>query len=297
MHTACETALKSMGRQAEKAEIAFFGGSFTAIDPTYRRLLLEAAYPYIKSRAFSGIRISTRPDAISEEILTELRAYGVTSVELGAQSMDNEVLFLNERGHTAEEVERASGMIREAGFSLGLQMMTGLYGSSPEKDRLTAEKLIALRPETARIYPTLVMKKTRLGELWRAGEYRPQELEEAVELCADLLERFRRAKVKVIRVGLHAEKELQEGLLAGPFHPAFRELCESRIMLKKVLGCLEFMVRGEKKITVFVSPGAVSRMIGQKKQNLNTLLEHGVLAKVKTDGALDGLEIRIEENW
>ncbi len=164
-------AIAAKGNYDRKnSEIAFFGGSFTAIDRDYMTYLLESAYPYVREGLFGGIRCSTRPDAIDEEILSILKKYGVTAIELGAQSMSDHVLAMNERGHTAEDVVRASSLIRENGFELGLQMMTGLYGSDNETDIRTAKQLIALKPDTARIYPTVVLEHTHLADLYRSGD-------------------------------------------------------------------------------------------------------------------------------
>ncbi|MCM1382549.1 MAG: radical SAM protein, partial [Muribaculaceae bacterium] len=185
-------------------EIAFFGGSFTAVDRDYMTALLERAYPYVQSGKVGGIRCSTRPDCVDRDVLNVLKKYGVTAVELGAQSMDNSVLAANGRGHTAEDVYRASELVREYGFEPGLQMMTGLYGSSPEKDLETAEKIAEIRPDTVRIYPTVILKKTRLGELFESGEYTPYPFETAAEICADMLEMFERKNIRVIKLGLHA---------------------------------------------------------------------------------------------
>lgn len=134
-----EDARQALRGKQKASEIAFFGGSFTAVPPAYQESLLKAAYPFVKRGDFSGIRISTRPDAIDPPVLERLKQYGVKSIELGAQSMDDRVLVLNQRGHTAQDVVNASRMIREYGFSLGLQMMTGLYGSSPESDWQTGK--------------------------------------------------------------------------------------------------------------------------------------------------------------
>ena len=202
-----EKALDSLKENSIHSEIAFFGGSFTAIDRAYMISLLDATAPYIDR--FKGIRISTRPDCIDDEVLTLLRSYKVSSIELGAQSMSDEVLTANDRGHTAEDVRTASKLIKRYGFSLGLQMMTGLYKSSDELDRQTASEFIALRPDTVRIYPTIVMKGTRLGELYEEGAYHPQELDSAVKLCADLLKLFEENDIRVIRLGLHDSESLR----------------------------------------------------------------------------------------
>lgn len=273
------------------SEIAFFGGSFTAIDREYMTYLLESAYPYVEKGLFKGIRCSTRPDAIDDEVLTILKKYGVTAIELGAQSMDDEVLSMNDRGHAAEDVVKASEKIKKHGFELGLQMMTGLYGSTRDKDIETAEKLIALKPETVRIYPTVVLENTRLARLYRSGEYTPETTEEAVVNCSVILDMFNNAGIKVIRLGLHSGGNVEEGFVAGAFHPAFRELCESRIYFEKLKKYIEEeKIKG--KITIYVCPSEISKMTGQKKGNILLLEQMGVYAGVRGDGSLGKYEFR-----
>ncbi len=287
--SAIETALRS-GIDPAVSEIAFFGGSFTAIVPQLRRMLLEAAYPYVEKGLFRGIRISTRPDAISAKILRELRSFGVCAIELGAQSMEDEVLRKNRRGHTARDTETAAAMIREAGFSLGLQMMTGLFGQSAESALDTAEKLIALSPDTVRIYPAIVMPDTELAALYQRGEYVPQELDEAAELCALLLERFEEAGIRVIRVGLHDEEGLREKRIAGPYHPAFRELCESRILRRRIEALLART--DSPQPTVRICPRDLSKAIGQKKENLLYFENRGIRIRFVTDETVPPLCVR-----
>lgn len=259
------------------AELAFFGGSFTAIDPDYMVSLLEAAHPFVESGLFSGIRISTRPDCVGEKVLALLQRYGVRSIELGAQSMREEVLLLNGRGHIARDVEEASLRIRKTGFSLGLQMMTGLYGDDAQGAMYTASKLAELRPDTVRIYPTVVMRDTELGRLYEQGRYRPMNLEETIPLCADLLDFFESRGIAVIRLGLHDTPELKRDMLAGAYHPALRELCESRMFLNRLLGALKenSVSFYGKNLQVAVNPRWISKALGQKKQNLQQLQEAG----------------------
>ncbi len=277
---------------ASNSEIAFFGGSFTAIDREYMIYLLESAYPYIQKGLFRGIRCSTRPDAIDKDILSLLKKYGVTAIELGAQSMSDRVLAMNERGHTAADVINASEMIKSEGFELGLQMMTGLYGDDDETSLMTAEKLIELAPNTVRIYPTVVLENTRLAEIYREGKYTPQTLESAVPLCARLLEMFNEAGIDVIRLGLHSGGNTEDGYVAGAYHPAFRELCESRIYLDKVMNIVNNEhIKG--KITVNVCPGEISKMTGQKRRNIKALEEIGVYARVRECGGLKKYEVRL----
>lgn len=291
---AAETALNSKG-YSKDSEIAFFGGSFTGINPEYMRSLLKAAYQYVSKGLFKGIRISTRPDYINQEILDILKAYGVTSIELGAQSMCDDVLKANSRGHSAGDVEAASALIRKNGFSLGLQMMTGLYKSDDEKDRYTARRLADLKPDTMRIYPTLVLKNTELARLYLSNEYQPQTLESAVSLCAELLPFFDGKGIKVIRLGLHDSPSLKADLISGPYHPAFRELCESRIFLNRILSEIENSAQktDANAYKIEVSPRFISKALGQKRSNIQRLKEHGINAQIVQNESLCGNGINI----
>ncbi len=289
--TAVETALQSA--DCNKGEIAFFGGSFTAIDKDYMISLLERAKLYIDKGLFAGIRISTRPDCISEEILDILKRYGVTSIELGCQSMSDEVLRLNNRGHKAEDVVKSAKLIKDYGFEFGVQMMTGLYGDDDATAIETAKKLIALAPDTARIYPTVVLEGTELERLHRLGEYQPQSVEDAAELSSELLLMFHENDIRVIRVGLHSGGNVEEGYVAGAYHPAFREICESRIYLKKVLDEIKNQQIDKGEITVTVGSSFVSMLTGQKKANTEKLREMGYILKIKQDKDLKKYEIKV----
>lgn len=284
-----DKTLKKAARElhgfSEKAEIAFFGGSFTMIPRELMESLLSVAKKWIDRKAFSGIRISTRPDAIDEEVLAVLKEYGVTSIELGAQSCDNEVLLKNRRGHTFEDTQRASELIKNAGFSLGLQMMTGMPGSTKELDVLTAARFAALKPETMRIYPTLVLKNTLLAKWFAEGEFVPQTVEEAAAECAELLDVFELYNIKVIRLGLHAEESLEENLVAGPYHPAFREICESLRFRKKIAPMLTRLPKGS--YVLKVAPSEVSKCSGQHKANIEHWLSLGYAVKITPDKNLN----------
>lgn len=275
---AVEIALESIG--CNEGEIAFFGGSFTAIDKEYMLALLEGAYKYIRKGLFRGIRISTRPDCISGEILDILEKYGVTAIELGCQSMDDRVLRLNTRGHLQSDVELSAILIKERGFELGVQMMTGLYGDSDDGAVETAKRLIALSPDTVRIYPTIVLEGTRLCELYRKGEYLPQSVEEAAELCKRLLVMFEANGIRVIRLGLHSGGNVEEGFVAGPYHPAFREICESKIYLDNVLSELDRNNITQGKIEITVGAPFVSMLTGQKRSNIEKLRKLGYEVKI-----------------
>ncbi len=294
VESAVEVALKNP--ESRGGEIAFFGGSFTAIKRETMVSLLQAAYRFIKNGSFKGIRISTRPDAIDDEICGILKAYSVTAVELGAQSLDDEVLRLNQRGHTAEDVAKAVECLKKHGFETGLQMMTGLYGSSYDDSVETARKIIALKPDTVRIYPTVVLENTRLAELYKAGVYEPQTVESAAELCAALLEMFEEADVRVIRTGLHSGGDVEGEFVAGAYHPAFKEICESKIYFKKAL---EFINRNNiptGKIEIRVNPKSISQMTGQKRVNISSLKALGYHAKITADEKLEKYKVYILRN-
>lgn len=278
-------------------EIAFFGGSFTAIEQGYMRSLLEAAQDYLGDTRFAGIRISTRPDAINEQILSLLRSYGVTAIELGAQSMDDRVLEANGRGHTAGDVRNASRLIQQYGFSLGLQMMVGLYRDSIEGARQTAEELIALCPDTVRIYPVAVLKGTRLAELYYGNEYDPPSLKDAVDVCADLLLRFQECGIRVIRLGLHASRDVERDLLAGPYHPAFKELCEGKIYFRCALECLHREWPDgcfPQNAALAVNDRALSKMAGQKRKNLLAFQRfYGISLRLVGDSTIPLYDVRL----
>ncbi|MBQ3562963.1 MAG: radical SAM protein, partial [Clostridia bacterium] len=270
----------------KNTELAFFGGSFTAIDREYMCELLSVGYEFVKSGTISGIRISTRPDAINSEILDILKQNGVTAIELGCQSLDDEVLRLNHRGHTEEQVKNASALIKQYGFSLGLQMMTGLLGDTDEKSVQTAKKIISLGADTVRIYPTLLLKGTYLYSLYEKGEYKPQTLEQAAELVSELLMLFEKSAVKVIRVGLHTVET--EGFVTGPWHAAFGELAKSRVLLKGVLKQIKEKSIPKGDIVISVPKGQLSAMIGQKRSNITALEKLGYTPKV-----IEGKELMV----
>jgi hypothetical protein len=262
--TIIEENLKTLPKVGKK-EVAFFGGTFTAISlPLQRRFLCEVK-KYIDKGLIDGIRLSTRPDNINREILELLKEMGVTTIELGVQSLDNKVLELSERGYKKEEVERASKSIKEYDINLGIQVMPGLPGSSFEKDLDTINRVIKLSPDLVRIYPTLVIKDTKLETMYRQGEYKPLGMEEAIKLTALLLSRLEINDIKVIRVGLQPSDDIRaEGVVIdGPFHPAFRELVESEIYRS----FFEKILMKDGKIFVEVNKYDVSRAVGIKKSN------------------------------
>ncbi|MCH5200328.1 MAG: radical SAM protein [Oscillospiraceae bacterium] len=274
-----------------QAEIAFFGGSFTAVDRDYRRELLLAASEYVSEfpDQYGGIRCSTRPDCIDEGIMEELKLFGVTAVELGAQSMNDGVLKANLRGHTAEDVRRASGLIKAYGIELGLQMMTGLYTDKPEYCLDTAKQFAELHCDTVRIYPTVILKGTMLDELREKGVYDSFSFEETVELCAMLLDFFDSVSIPVIRLGLHASEEVERQMTGGVYHPALGEVVESRRMLHKMLEKMQ--QQRVKKFIVYTDRKNMSLVSGHGGCNRQKLSELGITFKLKEKS---GVHIEIE---
>lgn len=274
----------------KQVEIAFFGGNFTGLPPEEQEAYLAAAATWLRNGKVQGIRLSTRPDYITEENLELLRRYGVSSIELGAQSMDEEVLRLSGRGHTSKQVEKAASLIRAMGFRLGLQMMTGLPGDNIEKTLYTASRIVELGAEETRIYPTLVIEGTRLAELYREGSYEPLTLGETVERCKHLVLLFEQKGVKILRLGLHPSEGLINGndLLAGPFHQALKELVETAIW-KDLFREAYSQWQGE-SVCIRVSPKALNAAIGHQASNRKWLQKKFKRLEIRADARLKGRE-------
>ncbi len=258
--------LDTIDVQNSSVEVAFFGGSFTGLDLTLQEEFLSVANEFFPK--INGIRLSTRPDYINDNVLELLKKYNVTTVELGVQSTNDNVLFLNNRGHVFEDVKRASKMIKSAGISLGHQMMLGMYGSNPELDMKTVSDIIELMPECVRIYPVITLKGTKLEMLYMSGEYVPYSLDLTAELTKKAILLFRENNIDVIRVGLHASEDLEnEDVVAGPYHPAFGEICES-LILRDIIE--EEIIKTNIKSGNFVfkcSKNKVSKAVGHKGMN------------------------------
>ncbi len=259
--------LKTFDKNAS-VQLAFFGGSFTGIPICRQKELLSAGYEYIKRGQIDSIRISTRPDYIDDNVLDLLESYGVKSIELGMQSSNDGVLSANERGHTLKDTQKAAELIKSRGFELGLQMMTGLYMSTPENDLETAREIVRLGADTTRIYPTMVLGGTKLCNLYEEGSYIPLSLEENVSLCADIFEIFEAAEIKILRVGLQSTDTICENgrIVAGAYHSAFGELVQSRIIRRKLE--MLAMESEETQITVEVKKSEISKTIGNKRCNM-----------------------------
>lgn len=280
-------------------EIGFYGGSFTGIDKDQQILFLQAANEYFAPGRVRSIRLSTRPDYITSEILEYLKAYNVKTIELGAQSLDRMVLARSCRGHSIEDVENASVLIKEFGFELGIQTMIGLPEDDAGKALDTAKRVVRMKPNVVRIYPTLVIKETFLEKMYRSGEYNPLTLENAVGLCAQLLDLYEMNGIQVIRVGLQPTDAINENMdvVAGPFHPAFRQLVESKRMMNRMTEELQTAnLENSYGIEIYASPSEISNVIGQKRSNIEALKSrYGFeIVKVRSDEMLKHKQIRLK---
>lgn len=280
-------------KEDDFVEIAFFGGSFTAIDRETQTSLCALAKKYIDMGKVNTFRCSTRPDCINEGILDNLKRFGIGTIELGVQSTDEEVLILSERGHTREDVFRASALIKSYGINLGLQMMTNLPGDTFEKSVKTCEDLISLDPVCVRIYPTITLEGTKLYSMYKEGIYTPYTLEETTELLSVLIDKFNDANIDVIRVGLQTTDEINSDTVIGPYHQAIRELAESRIFRKKLEN--EISDKTYKSLNVYVNPRFISKAVGQKRSNVLYFKEkYNIDINIKPDNNLENSSFRIE---
>lgn len=257
-----------------EVEIGFFGGNFTGIPIEEQKNYLASVQDFINSDKVSGIRISTRPDYINQESLDLLKHYQVKTIELGAQSLDEEVLKLSGRGHSAEQVYEASNLIRQNDFKLGLQLMIGLPGDTAEKSLFTAREIIRLGADCTRIYPTLVIKNTELEQLFLSGNYVPLSLEEAIKRVAEIVPLFTEAGVRILRIGLHPSEGLlnHTSLVAGPFHVSFGEMVFSEIW-RNILSNLVFDNGKKNLLTLTIPLGMRNAAIGHKAMNKIMLSE------------------------
>lgn len=260
-------------------QVGFFGGTFTGLPIEIQEHYLRIIKPFIQNDRIKSIRLSTRPDFISDEILSLLKYHHVETIELGAQSLDDEVLRRSGRGHKAEVTRKAAGMIKDWGFRLGLQMMIGLPGDTPQKSLFTANEFVKLAADDVRIYPTLVIKSTPLEKLFLNGKFVPLSLNEAVNQTAAIVPVFEEAGVNIIRIGLHPSEGLMDktDLVAGPFHVSFREL----VMTEIWNGKLQTIQNPEnfRELILKVAPGQLNFAVGHGGKNKAMLLQK--FAKVR----------------
>lgn len=287
-------------------EVAFYGGSFTGINPELQEKLLSAAYEYIKEKKIDGIRISTRPDYIDKTVLKRLKKYKVKTIELGVQSTNNYILENCKRGHTFEDVVKASKLIRRYRFNLGHQMMIGLPESTELDDINTANDLIKLKPKMVRIYPVLVIKGTELEKQYSSGEYIPLTVDQAVERCKELCYLFGKKKINVIRIGLQNTDTIcsptnnGSEVVAGPYHETFRQLVESSIYYDTIVAQIKKLNTRAKEVEITVNPQNVNNVIGYKKQNIQKLKEmYDVDVVVKQDikQPVEKIDVRVSKKY
>ena len=274
-----ELFLKSFKNENIEREIAFFGGSFTGIELDFQEELLKTAYEYVQNKKVGGIRVSTRPDYIDKERLKVLKKYGVTTIELGVQSTNDYILKKCKRGHTFEDVKKASRMIRRFGFTLGHQMMIGLPESTRLDELNTAKDLAKLRPKIIRLYPVLVIKNTELEREYNEGNYEPVTLNQAVEMCKELHYFFESKRIKVIRTGLQNTdiisnpENIESEVVAGPYHEAFGQLVEDSIWYDSIVEKIKKFNIKVIEAELEVNPENVNNVIGHKKENLKKIKE------------------------
>ena len=285
-----EYYLKNFKDEHKCVEVAFFGGSFTAIEREKQEELLTAVQPYIKNKKVDSIRLSTRPDAIDKSILKMLKKYHVKTIELGVQSSNNYILARCKRGHSFEDVIKASKLIRLYGFNLGHQIMVGLPDSNEKDDIQTAKDSIKLRPKMVRIYPVLVIKGTELEEEYEKGDFIPLTVSQAVERSKEIVKLFNQKHIQIIRVGLQntdtitdvSKKESE--VIAGPYHPAFGQLVEDSIWYDKIVEKIKNINAKVIKVEIEANPKNINNIIGHKKENIKKLKDtYAVIITVKSN--------------
>ena len=288
-------------KEDSQVEVAFFGGSFTGIEEEKQIELLSTAYEYIKAKKVDSIRISTRPDYINREILKRLKKYKVKTIELGVQSANDYILKRAGRGHTFEDVKKASKLIRFYGFKLGHQMMVGLPESTKLDEINTAKQLIKLKPKMVRIYPVLVIKGTQLEKEYNEGKYKDLTVVQAVEICKELVKMFTKKKIDVIRIGLQPTDTITDPqnknseVVAGPFHSAFRQLVESGMWYDVIVDKIKKLNAKVKEVEVIVNPQDVNNVVGQRRENISNLKQvYDVDLIVKTDDKIKQGKSKIE---
>ena len=280
-------------------EVAFFGGSFTCLSKTDQEKYLQAVQPYISDKKVNGIRISTRPDYIDENILDLLHHYNVSTIELGVQSMSDRILTNAGRGHTVEDVVKASALIRKNGFKLGIQTMIGLPGEGKEESEYTASRVIGLKPDCVRIYPVLVLKDTELEQMYLERKYEPMSLQHAVERVAMVLRMYINNEINVIKVGLHPSEEFGSGgkLVAGPFHPAFREMAMSILWKNEFNDYLlqqQISAKVNKDITITVPTSQYNYAIGYEAENKSYFKKYFTKVRFTRSETLNRFEFNVD---
>lgn len=265
--------LKYKKTQRRSVQVSFYGGNFLGLKKERIRILLDETTKFVKNKRIDSIRFSTRPDTISDKQLDIIKDYPVSTIEIGVQSMDNQVLAMAKRGHTALDTEKAATLLKERNYEVGMQMMVGLPGDDETKSLITAQRIASFSPDFVRIYPTVVLANSRLAIWYRSGEYTPWSLSRCVALVKNLYLFFKGKKIPVIRMGLQASEDLAKGttILAGPYHPAFGHMVHSKIFMDMAVSIIQAQKGSYDKITINVHPRSISKMRGLKNKNVESL--------------------------
>lgn len=287
----------SMINQPRHIEVAFYGGSFTALATDVQQTLLFPAYIALKEKRIHAIRLSTRPDCITQDILSLVSSMGVSTIELGAQSLDDHVLKAAARGHSSSDVTNAVSLIKTAGINCGLQFMVGLPKENWSRLINTTYQAIALRPDFTRIYPTLVIADTHLATLYKKGSYKALTLYQAIARSAFMKLTFERSGIPVIRTGLQASEDLacSDVVLAGPYHPSFGEMVDSHLFNTMVVDCLDNCSELDQGVIIHHHVKDTSKVRGLANSNLKRWQRYykAIDIKLVADGTQVG-EIKID---
>ncbi len=296
-----ETNLKNLKEEDAQIEIAFLGGSFTAIDNKEQEELLQIGYEYIEKGIVDSIRISTKPNYINKEVLKKFKKYKVKTIELDVQSANDYILKKSNKTYNFKDVKKASKLIRWNGFKLGHQMMIGLPESTRIDEINTAKKLIKLRPKMIRIYPVLVVKNTKLEQDLKEGRYEALSVIQAVEICKQLVRMFDNKKIDIIGIDLQNTEEISNSIeekneiVAGPYHPAFRQLVETSMWYDAVLEKIKKLNVKVKQVEVIVNPNDANQVIGYKNENVLKLKEtYDVDMTIKQDENIKQGKIKLK---
>lgn len=286
------------GGHRSPVEVAFYGGNFLGLPTSSRMSLLDEAQRFVEKGQVESIRFSTRPDTVTEASIEALDPYSVRAIEVGAQSMDDTVLRLSQRGHTAEDTLRSVKLLKCRGLRVGLQIMPGLPGDTSESILETGLRVAELKPDFVRIYPTIVVTKTLLEKWYRAGRFKPLSLPDAVELTKKLYLLFQARGISVIRMGLQVSSSLLEpgSIVAGPFHPAFGHLVHSSVFLDLAARELQSQQGLSKSVRLRVCPRDVPKLVGLKRSNIKQLIQQFCLKDVQVlpDPAVPENKVKVE---
>jgi len=288
----------------KEVQIAFYGGTFLGLQKDYIKSLLIEAAKFVEKGLVDSIRFSTRPDTINKETLELLKGFPVKIIELGVQSMDDSVLTLSGRGHTASDTNKAVELLKQAGYEIGLQMMIGLPGDSTEKAISSGKKIASLLPSFVRIYPTVVFSKSPLATLYYKGKYLPLNMDNAVSIAAELYLLFKKKNIPVIRMGLQEVSNFNDkALIAGPYHPAFGHLVFSKIFLDNAKTILNNMfpinlrsITKNRSLIIKVNSTCISKMRGLKNSNIRVIKEIYGFKKVNVIPNSKNLEQKKDKN-